>query len=79
MYPNVNAPFAMGANVNAPFTMGAAENMPFTMGEASPYQPYHYSPVMGYSAPSRCYDSFILIVVLFILLIIVGAGSYSKC
>jgi uncharacterized protein (TIGR01732 family) len=68
MYPNVNAPFAMGANVNAPYTMG----------ETAPYQPYHYSPVMGYNAPSRCYDSFTLIVVLFILLIIVGAGSFSK-
>ncbi|WP_066151899.1 YjcZ family sporulation protein [Halalkalibacter krulwichiae] len=84
MGANVNAPFSMDANVNAPFTMGAEENVPFTMGETAPFTmgeaaPYCYAgPVMGYG-PKRGYDGFILIVVLFILLIIVGAGSFYKC
>jgi uncharacterized protein (TIGR01732 family) len=67
----------MYPNVNAPFTMGAYENVPFTMGETAPY---HYGgPVMGYGIPKRGYDGFTIIVVLFILLIIVGAGSFTKC
>ncbi|MDT8860271.1 YjcZ family sporulation protein [Alkalihalobacillus sp. MEB130] len=38
---------------------------------------------MGYGygcpVPKRGFDGFTLIVVLFILLIIVGAGSFTKC
>ena len=77
MYSNVNAPF-MGANVNAPF-MGANVNAPF-MGENIPFaEPQYVSPVMGYGygAPARGFDGFTLIVVLFILLIIVGAGAFA--
>ncbi|WP_152600690.1 YjcZ family sporulation protein [Pontibacillus yanchengensis] len=55
----------MYANVNAPLTMGA--NMP--------PQPSYVSPAYGYG-PCRNTDTFVLIVVLFILLIIVGAVCY---
>ncbi|GEN52641.1 YjcZ family sporulation protein [Halobacillus faecis] len=55
---NVNAPYTMGANVNAPY-MGA--NMPHM-----PVAPMHHC------RPRR--NNFVLIVVLFILLIIVGCS-----
>lgn len=58
----------MYANVNAAPTMGA--NVP--------HQPYYTSPSYGYVAPTKGHDTFVLIVVLFILLIIVGACTIPK-
>ncbi len=68
METNVNAaPYMMGANVNAAPMMGA--NVP--------PQPTYVEPSYGYACPVPRYDSFVLIVVLFILLIIVGACYLS--
>ncbi|MFT4416860.1 YjcZ family sporulation protein [Fredinandcohnia humi] len=62
---NVNAASVMGANV--------------------PPQPTYIAPSYGYTVPSYgyacpvpCTETFVLIVVLFILLIIVGACFYPK-
>lgn len=61
----------MYSNVNAPPTLGA--NVP-------PLATYT-APAYGYGCPPHRIDDFILIVVLFILLIIVGACGYNfnKC
>lgn len=78
MHANVNAPYTMGANVNAPFTNMAA---PLTMGAYAP-EPHFTAPTYGYGMPPvpvAQNDSFTLIVVLFILLIIVGAAYLPTC
>jgi uncharacterized protein (TIGR01732 family) len=89
MYRNENNPQVMGANMppvmgaNMPPVMGA--NMPPVMGENVPPpqavmgasmapQPYCY-PAYAYCAPVNRCDDFVLIVILFILLIIIG-GYY---
>jgi len=54
----------MHANVNAAPTLGAN------------VAPMATAPSYGYTAPARTADTFVLIVVLFILLIIVGAVCY---
>lgn len=61
----------MYSNVNAPPTLGA--NVP--------PMPTYTAPAFAYCCPSNRCDNFILIVVLFILLIIVGACGYNiiKC
>jgi uncharacterized protein (TIGR01732 family) len=60
MYNNVTPPLTMGANV-----------LP------QPQMSYGYTaPVYGDCAPVRGCDSFIIIVVLFILLIIIGACTF---
>lgn len=60
MFSNVNAPLTAGVNV-APMQQ----------------MPYCYSaPAYGYCCPDRCHNEFVLIVVLFILLIIVGACAF---
>ncbi|EDL64218.1 hypothetical protein BSG1_19979 [Bacillus sp. SG-1] len=41
--------------------------------------PAYTAPGYGYCAPARGYGDFVLIVVLFILLIIVGASFVPKC
>ncbi|SEI01848.1 conserved hypothetical tiny transmembrane protein [Halobacillus karajensis] len=65
---NINSPYSMGANVNAPY-MGANINAPY-MGANVP----HMMPTAPmYKCPPRR-DNFILIIVLFILLIIVGCS-----
>ena len=64
MEANVNAAPYMGANVNA---------APVVMGANVPPQPTYVSPGYGYACPVPCHNPFVLIVVLFILLIIVGA------
>ncbi len=74
MYANVNAaPMVAGANVNAaPMVAGAYDNVAPTM----------VAPAYGYGYPVQDYgydNTFVLIVVLFILLIIVGACFYPKC
>jgi uncharacterized protein (TIGR01732 family) len=90
MYNNVNVAPSMGSNMPFPYEnvapmMGA--NMPFpheniapVMGANMPFQP-EFS--CGYAAPAyeNCYPSrgcgsFVLIVVLFILLIIVGSCTF---
>ena len=78
MYNIVNAPHTMAANVNAPYTMNANVAAPLTMDA---YGPQYTSPAYGYGmpAPAPRYDSFTLIVVLFILLIIVGACYLPNC
>lgn len=68
MFDNVNAPLTLGANV--------PPNMPLT---AAP-MPTYTAPAYGYGAPvygGDCRNDFVLIVVLFILLIIVGACVYG--
>ncbi|WP_017754678.1 YjcZ family sporulation protein [Calidifontibacillus oryziterrae] len=57
----------MHANVNAPPTLGA--NIP--------PMPTFTAPAFTYGYPTNRYDDFILIVVLFILLIIVGACGFN--
>ncbi|WP_407652077.1 YjcZ family sporulation protein [Aquibacillus koreensis] len=66
MYANVNAAPNVGANVNAAPTMVASQ----------PYMPQYMMPSYGYCPPGRTQNTFVLIVVLFILLIIVGAANY---
>lgn len=70
MYANVNAAPFMGANV-APMM----DNIPPTMTAPMAHHPY-MAPSYGYGCPTptRGVDNFVLIVVLFILLIIVGAS-----
>jgi uncharacterized protein (TIGR01732 family) len=65
MYPNLNAPPTLGANVPP---------------NVAPMMPTYTAPAYSYECPSYGND-FILIVVLFILLIIVGASfcGFSKC
>jgi uncharacterized protein (TIGR01732 family) len=74
MYSNLNAPPTLSANVppNAPPNLAP---MPAYTSPA-----YSYGAPYSYDCPNNRND-FILIVVLFILLIIVGAGFYcgSKC
>ncbi|WP_275695568.1 YjcZ family sporulation protein [Fredinandcohnia quinoae] len=63
---NVNAASVWGANVPPQPTYHAPA--------------YEYAvPSYGYACPEPCNDSFVLIVVLFILLIIVGACYFPKC
>jgi uncharacterized protein (TIGR01732 family) len=75
MFRNENMPPVMGANVPPQAVMGA--NMPpqAVMGASMPpQQPYCFeAPAYGYAAPVNRCDDFVLIVILFILLIIVGA------
>jgi uncharacterized protein (TIGR01732 family) len=73
----------MYSNLNAPPTLGA--NVPPNVAP----MPTYTAPAYGYGCPAPVYsygcpnyrNDFILIVVLFILLIIVGASfyGYSKC
>ncbi|MBM6617846.1 YjcZ family sporulation protein [Bacillus sp. RD4P76] len=49
------------------------------MGANVPPQPTYLAPSYGYACPAPSNDTFILIVVLFILLIIIGACYYPKC
>lgn len=57
----------MYANVNAPPALGA---------NIAPL-PTYTAPAYGHCCPTRGYDDFVLIVILFILLIIVGACAYN--
>jgi uncharacterized protein (TIGR01732 family) len=68
----------MEANVNAAPYMGANVNAAPMMGANVPPQP-SYTAGYGYCAPEPCRNDFFLIVVLFILLIIVGACYFPKC
>jgi|GEM_PF-4459807 len=68
---------------NNPHVAGAAANAPHVGGVNAPHQPvmpYSYvSPAYGYGAPCGG-NTFAIIVVLFILLIIIGATIYgNKC
>nr|WP_319005757.1 YjcZ family sporulation protein [Metabacillus niabensis] len=70
MYGYENSPHMAGAN--APHVAGA--NIPH-----QPVMPSYVAPAYGYCAPSYG-NTFALIVVLFILLIIIGATIYgNKC
>lgn len=73
MYANSNIPPTMMAGANVP------PNIPPTMmaGVMDGPMPYYTAPAYGYAAPTHGHG-FILIVVLFILLIIVGS-SFPKC
>jgi uncharacterized protein (TIGR01732 family) len=73
MYSNLNAPPTLGANVPPNVAPMPTYTAP-AYGYGCP------APVYSYSCPNDRND-FILIVVLFILLIIVGASfyGYSKC
>lgn len=64
----------MNPNLNAPLTQGA--NLPPNIAP----MPTYTAPAYSYGCPTYRND-FVLIVVLFILLIIVGASFYcnSKC
>ncbi|APH04911.1 hypothetical protein A9C19_09200 [Bacillus weihaiensis] len=65
--------------------MAATANMPHVGAANAPYQPMmscsYEAPAYGYCAPEyRPNNTFALIVVLFILLIIIGATIYgNKC
>ena len=70
----------MYSNLNAPPTLGA--NVPPNVAP----MPTHTAPAYGYGCPAPVYygcpiyrNDFILIVVLFILLIIVGASCHNYC
>ena len=76
MYSNLNAPPTLGANVPPNMAPNVAP-MPMPMPSFSAPA---YDCGYGYAAPiygCTNQNSFILIVVLFILLIIVGASFYS--
>jgi uncharacterized protein (TIGR01732 family) len=60
----------MYSNVNAPPVLGA---------NVAPQPSCYMAPAFGYAAPVNRCDDFVLIVVLFILLIIVGATIYCSC
>ncbi|KOP81157.1 hypothetical protein AMS60_00720 [Bacillus sp. FJAT-21945] len=77
MYSNLNAPPTLGANVPPNIAPNVA---PFPTYTAPSYGCGYSAPVYSYECPSYGND-FILIVVLFILLIIVGAAfcDFSKC
>ncbi|MFZ0370847.1 MAG: YjcZ family sporulation protein [Halobacillus sp.] len=71
---NLNSPYAMAANMNAPY-MGANVNAPYM--DANVNAPYMMAPQMSCAPVRHCpprKDNFILIIVLFILLIIVGCS-----
>ncbi|KKI90862.1 hypothetical protein WQ54_18210 [Bacillus sp. SA1-12] len=68
MYGFENSPNVAGAMANAPHVAGVA-NAPH------PVMPSYVAPAYGYCAPSYC-NTFVLVVVLFILLIIIGATIY---
>jgi uncharacterized protein (TIGR01732 family) len=82
MFRKEKIPPVMGANVSPPPQAVMGANVPppqpqAVMGMGVAPQPYCF-PVFAYAAPvNRCND-FVLIVVLFILLIIVGA-YYCFC
>ena len=85
MYPNANvSPMMAGANVppNVHPTMMAGANVPPPMvaGVMEEPMPYYAAPAFGYGmpAPRKHGHGFVLIVMLFILLIIVGS-SFPKC
>ncbi|MDZ5472362.1 YjcZ family sporulation protein [Bacillus sp. 31A1R] len=68
----------MYANLNAPLTQGV--NLPPKLTQTAPAVSPNVAPIPTYTAPAYAYcypthrnNDFILIVVLFILLIIVGA------
>jgi uncharacterized protein (TIGR01732 family) len=73
MYPNLNAPPTLGANVPPNLA-------PMPTYTAPAYDYGCAYPIYSYGCPTYRND-FILIVVLFILLIIVGASfyGYSNC
>lgn len=76
MYPNLNAPPTLGANL--------PPNLPPNVAPVVAPMPTYTAPVYGFAYGTECptyRNDFILIVVLFILLIIVGASfyGYSKC
>ena len=64
MYANVNAPPTLGANVPPQPNMAPA---------FVPSVPSYTAPAYSYGCPTYQNNNFVLIVVLFILLIIVGA------
>ncbi|KAB2488069.1 YjcZ family sporulation protein [Priestia endophytica] len=61
MYNNINAPFPSGENV--PFSPAISHG--------------HAAPAYGYGVHHHGCDNFAIIVVLFILLIIIGACTFS--
>lgn len=69
----------MEANVYTAPVMGANVNAAPVMGANVPPQPTYLAPSYGYACPVPCNNDFVLIVVLFILLIIVGACFFPKC
>ncbi|MEF7561664.1 YjcZ family sporulation protein [Bacillus infantis] len=77
MYSNLNAPPTLSANVPPNVAPNAAPMPAYTSPAYDYGAPY---PAYSYSCPSHRND-FFLIVVLFILLIIVGASFYcdKKC
>lgn len=78
MYANVNAPHHMVAGINAPPNIPVpAPQMVAGVMEAP--MPHYAAPAYGYGCHApRHGNTFLLIVVLFILLIIVGC-SFPKC
>lgn len=74
MYANVNAPPNMVAGVNVPPNVP-----PMVAGVMDAPMPHYTAPAYGYGCPAPSHgNAFLLIVVLFILLIIVGC-SFPKC
>ncbi len=70
-----------GFENNAPHVGGAMANAPHVGGMANaphPVMTSYVAPAYGYCAPSYG-NTFVLVVVLFILLIIIGASFYGKC
>nr|WP_043932619.1 YjcZ family sporulation protein [Bacillus sp. EB01] len=89
MYPNLNAPPTLGANVAPNIGPNVAPNVAPNIAPIAAPMPTYTAPVYDYgcAAPAYSYgcptyhNDFVLIVVLFILLIIIGAScyGYSKC
>ncbi|WP_317889861.1 YjcZ family sporulation protein [Sutcliffiella deserti] len=77
MYANVNAPPNMVAGVNVPYP---GENVPpMVAGAMEAPMPHYADHAYGYGCPAPTQGNvFLLIVVLFILLIIIGC-SFPKC
>ncbi|MFE7060762.1 YjcZ family sporulation protein [Sutcliffiella sp. NPDC057660] len=81
MYANVNAPPNMVAGINAPpnIPVPAPQMVAGVMEAPVMPMPHYAAPAYGYGCHAPCHgNTFLLIVVLFILLIIVGC-SFPKC
>ncbi|PVE70998.1 YjcZ family sporulation protein [Priestia megaterium] len=78
MHNNVNAPFS--SNENMPFSPAMAHHA-YTAPAYEPMMPHcgYFMPECGYEVPCHRGNGFAIIIVLFILLIIIGACGFNFC